>query len=91
MARITVLVQADTAPSLQQQSPPNDAARDVLRTADELGVALKAMHPGVADAELSRYFTVDVPDDSTAQRVIERLNACEAVDAAYMKPPEALP
>jgi hypothetical protein len=53
VARISVLVQPDSAPSLQQQAPANDAARDVLRTADELGVSLKTVHLAVPDPELS--------------------------------------
>jgi len=88
---VTVLVQRDSVPALTERQPSSGPARDLLRTADELGVTLEPMHPGVADTELAGYFTVDVPDDELAQQVIARLRACEAIEAAYVKPPEALP
>jgi hypothetical protein len=53
VARVTVLVRPDSSLSLQQQAPANDAARDVVRIADELGVSLKPVHPGVADLDLN--------------------------------------
>ena len=91
MPRVTVLIRSDTAPSLHQRKAETDAARDVLRTADELGVSLEPMHAGVDDPALAGYFSVEVADPASAQRVIERLGACEAVEAAYVKPPEAAP
>jgi hypothetical protein len=32
-----------------------------------------------------------VPDTATAERMIARLKNCEAVEAAYLKPPDAMP
>lgn len=91
MTRVTVLVQRDSVSAVSERQPASRVARDLLRTADELGVSLEPMHPGVADPELAGYFTVDVPDEELAQQVIARLRACEAIEAAYIKPPEALP
>jgi hypothetical protein len=49
------------------------------------------LHPGREDPLLAPYFTVEVPDAATAERVIAGLQNCEAVEAAYLKPPEAMP
>ena len=57
----------------------------------QLGVVLEPMHHGTADPDLMRYFTVDVPDQATAERVLARLPQSRAVEAAYLKPPDAMP
>ena len=91
MPRITVLVRPDAAPAVQRRDAMNHDSVELLLTTDELGVSLEPMHPGVSDRALQGYFTVDVPDSGYAQRVIDRLGACKAVEAAYVKPPEAAP
>jgi hypothetical protein len=45
----------------------------------------------VEDPRLASYFTVEVPDHVTAERVISRLQNCEAVEAAYLKPLDEAP
>jgi hypothetical protein len=91
MTRVTVLVRQDAAPAVQRRTAAGGDSRELLRTADELGVALEPMHPGVNDPVLQGYFCVDVADSRQAQHVIDRLGACKAVEAAYVKPPEAAP
>ena len=91
MTQVTVLVRSDVAKALQQGSPTTTAARDIVQAAEELGVSLAAMHPGVDDPNLSGYFTANAADERAAQRVVDRLRSLEAVEAAYVKPPEALP
>jgi hypothetical protein len=66
-------------------------AREIVKEIKDAGADLAPMHPGAQDAELAKYFTVDVADDATAEKVIDRLQNCRAVEAAYLKPPAALP
>jgi hypothetical protein len=68
----------------QQAAPP-----ELHRAAGELGVRLTPMHPGSPDPQLRLYYTVDVPDEETARRVIERFRKANA--SAYLKPAEEPP
>lgn len=88
---LTVKLREDEAQELQYQRASSPAAREVVDAAEEVGAALRPMHPGVPDRELSRYFFVEVPDSPTAGRVISRLQNCAAVEAAYLKPPDEMP
>ena len=51
---------------------------------------VRPLNPGTMDPVLSRYFAVDVPDASVPA-MLKRLRAMLGVDAAYTKPPDALP
>jgi len=64
---------------------------ELRELAAELRVTVRALHPGIQDPSLRRFFTVEVPDAAEAQRVIARLLRSPAIAAAYVKPPEALP
>ena len=89
---LTVKVRESEAQELQQEERPSTpAATEVLRAAEELGATLRPMHPGVRDPELSTYFFVEVPDQPTAGRIISRLQNCDAVESAYVKPPDEMP
>ena len=85
------------APSVTVQLKPEVASRGgASRTAidalaHELGVSLRVMHPNTDDSTLRTYFTVDVPDGTSAEHVAARLRDSPAVAAAYVKPPDAMP
>lgn len=66
-------------------------ASEVAEGVKDLGVTLEPIHPGVESPRLANSFAVEVTDAVTAEQVINRLQCCEAVEAAYLKPPEALP
>jgi hypothetical protein len=89
--QITVQLQADIARRLHQQAPPTTESEELKRITEELDVVLVPIHPMTADPDLTRYFTVDVPDQPTAERVIARIQQSKAVEAAYVKPPDAMP
>jgi hypothetical protein len=89
--RVTTRVREDVASVLHSREPPTAASREVSQVADEFGAALEPMHPGSEDPLLAPYFTVEVPDPATAERVIVSLRNCEAVEAVYLKPPDAMP
>jgi hypothetical protein len=67
------------------------ASEAIVQATTELGVTLEPMHPGVEDPSLASFFMLEVADLASAERVIARLQGCEAVEAAYLKPPDALP
>lgn len=69
----------------------NNIAGPLAAAVAELGLKLKPMHPFSGDASLSRYYLVEVPDGPKAERIIERLRAVPGVEAAYIKPPDAMP
>ncbi len=87
---VTVLVAPDVARALHHRQPA-PRSEEVASATRELGVAMVPIHPGIEDGELMRYFAIEVPSQPVADRVIERLRRCAAIEAAYVKPPEALP
>lgn len=89
--QITVQVSADAARALHQRSPPTAESEVLLRIIETFGLALEPMHLDTNDPSLQSYFTVEVEDHATAQRVINGLQQLEAVKAAYVKPPDELP
>ena len=89
--QITVLLQADVARRLHRRGQPTTESEELNHITKQLGVALKSIHPGTADPDLTRYFTVEAPDQATAERVIARLRQSKAVEAAYVKPLDAMP
>jgi hypothetical protein len=89
--QITVQLQTDVARRLQQRGPPTAESEELNRITKQLGVVLEPIHPGTADPDLMRYFTVEVSDQAAAERVIASLQQSKAVEAAYVKPPDAMP
>lgn len=89
--QITVHVRGDAPTTRDIRPSPSPVANEVAQAAKELGVELEPMHPGVEDSSLAQFYTVEVPDTATAEKVIKRLRSCAAVEAAYLKPPDALP
>ncbi len=89
--QIAIRVHSDAARALRGRKAGTPGTRKLLKKAGELGVALEPMHPRVADPQLASYFVVQVPDQVTAERVMQDLRECEVVEAAYLKPPDALP
>ena len=76
-------------PEAASGGAPARTALDAL--VRELGVSLRVMHAHADDSTLSTYFTVDVPDGTSAELVAARLRDSPAVAAAYVKPPDAMP
>lgn len=68
----------------------SESARTLLETAAQASVTLEPMHPGVDDDELRTWYYADVDDERT-EEVLDRLRRDEAIEAAYVKPPESLP
>ncbi|QZZ20028.1 hypothetical protein J5X98_22480 [Leptothermofonsia sichuanensis E412] len=88
--QVIVKVSTDVTDNLYQAGSRNQT-EELLEALNDFGLALQPMHPGVTDPELRSYFTVAAPDPVTAQQVIDRLQPMNAVEAAYVKPPDAMP
>jgi hypothetical protein len=89
--KVIIQVSADVARALRQRSPPIAESEELLRIIETLGLRLEPMHHDADDPNLQTYFTVEVQDQATAQRVIDRLQQLEGIEAAYVKPPDELP
>lgn len=88
--RVSIKLNADAAAEWQGIAPESDATRTLREKTGEAGVTLEPVHPGVDDDELRTWFYADV-DDDRLDEVLDRLQAEEAIEAAYVKPPESLP
>jgi hypothetical protein len=91
--QVTIRIRPEMARALHQRHPPppTPAAAELFEALAQLGLELAPVHPGAEDPLLVPYFTVDVPDHATAERVIARLQQCQAVEAAYVKPRDEPP
>jgi len=65
-----------------------DELRRIVRP---LGESIKPLHAGTADATLASYYVIDVRDAAHVDTLIALLLQSPFVDAAYAKPPDALP
>jgi hypothetical protein len=88
--RVSIKLTSDAAAQLQGHASATDATRVLLDRTGEAGVTLEPMHPGVDDDELRTWYYADVDDERTDE-VLDRLRHDEAIEAAYVKPPESLP
>ena len=57
----------------------------------QLVAEIGTLHAGTTDPVLGSYYIVSVPDDALAPQVLDRLRHSPAVNAAYLKPPDAMP
>jgi hypothetical protein len=88
---ITIRIRGDVARSLQRLKSPSVESQELLRTVADIGVSVEPLHPGIDDPRLVRYFRITVPDPVVAEQVIARLWQLPAVEAAYIRPPDATP
>lgn len=85
--RVIVQLALPEALALQAGGPPTKRLEQVLQIAEDAGVRLRAIHPGATDPFLAPYFIIDVPNRSTADRLIDQLIGVEAVVASYVEAP----
>jgi hypothetical protein len=87
---LIIKVHPDLANAVHHRQVPNTKLKELLDVEKELGIVLKPIHPGAKDRSLSPYFSVNLSDRATAEKMISRLQKCKAVEAAYFKPPAEL-
>lgn len=90
-AQVTVQVTAEVAQALHRKAPPTADSRELSRLLEEYGAVLEALHTDTEDPGLLSWFTVEAPDQASAERILDRLQRRRAVRAAYIKPQDALP
>lgn len=88
---VTIQVSSAVAAALRRRSSADTAAAALQRLSDELGLRLAPIHPEAAGDDLARYFTIEIGEPHVAETLLARLRACPGVDAAYMKPSDAMP
>jgi hypothetical protein len=66
-------------------------AQALERLTRELGIELRALHPGTSDPTLRTHYAADIPDDERGARIVEQLRGSPLIAAAYTKPPDAMP
>jgi len=89
--QVTVQVSADVARALHHRGSTSAASIELLSIIETFNLALEPMHPDTDDSSLQSFFVVEAQDSTTAQRIIDHLQELEAVEAAYIKPPDEQP
>lgn len=89
--QITVQLRSDIARDLAEHRLLARETQALTQTLSQFGLTLMPLHPGTDDPELKTQFWLQVDDQATANQVIEQLLSLRATQAAYLKPPEALP
>jgi len=87
---VIIQIQRDKLARLHEGEPVT-APEEVRQAVEDFGVALAPVHPGSGDSALASYFTVDVPDQATVEGLLSRLRQFNVIEAAYVKPSEAMP
>jgi hypothetical protein len=89
--QITVHLRPDIARNLAERSPPANETKELTQILSQFDLTLAPLHPGTDDPELTTQYWLQVPDQATADQVIEQLLSLKATQAAYLKPPDAMP
>ena len=88
---ITVQLRQDAAAEVAGAGATSPEARDVVEAVAQHGLELVPVDPRAGDPVLESFFRIQAPDEATARELTEALTGLEAVEAAYVKPPDALP
>ena len=89
--QVMLHLQQDAARMLRQHLFTSPSSAELIKKAQKLGVTLRPLRTRSENSPLASGFTVEVPDRETAERVIEELRDCDAVEAAYFVPSNELP
>lgn len=90
--QITVQLRQDVARALEGKVADDRLTYAVLGLdEDDVGFRIQRMHPGVHDAALASLCFVEVADSEEAEKAVAKLQASEAVDAAYVQAQPELP
>lgn len=83
---ITVAVSLEAAQALQHLAAPNAASHAIQLVAQDLGIKLQPLHPGIHDVDLVKYFFIQAASEQQAQSIIDAFLKCPSVEGAYVKP-----
>lgn len=85
------LILAETVVKALREEARSPQYTAVAEAVHRFGGSISQMHPGEPDPALSRFFWVEIPDPSRAESAASALTVLEGVEAAYVKPRDALP
>lgn len=88
--RVSIKSTSKAASEILGESPESKETRSVVAAVQRAGASLQPMHYGTDDDELRTYFYADV-DDERVEELFESLGKSDAIEGAYIKPPDALP
>jgi len=83
---ISLEISTETALALHHLKPSSAASMMLQNIAQQLGVVLTPMHPGINDPDLIKSFFVEVATEKEAESVISAFLKCPDVEGAYAKP-----
>jgi hypothetical protein len=96
--RIVIQLQPDAAREVHElqrrdrrTAPGRLRAAPVFALLEKLGLQLDPVHPDTRDPSLAVFFTIEIADQRTADRLLQDLQQMKVVDAAYLKPEDELP
>lgn len=89
--QITVQLRADVARLLATRRPLTAEAAELTQILSQFGVTLEPLHPDTDDPELQTHFWINVSEQALAERILQRLHQLKVIQAAYLKPPDAMP
>ncbi len=89
--RINLHLHPNAALPLHEGAPGNASSKELLLAAKKLGVTVIPVYPGTRSKQLKTHFVVEVPDEATAVRVLDKFRGLAATETAYLKPEDALP
>ncbi len=93
--KIEIQLNVDTASAIRARTHSigsgGTAAERLATALTALGLELQPVHPGSVHPTLAPFFSIEVPDEAAARRVVDRLRAMEGVEAAYLRPDNELP
>jgi len=88
---IILRLKESAIPAMHNRSPLTTETQELIKEAEDLGVALQPLHPGSIDPTLTPYFIAEMPDRMTAERLVTRLQRIRAIESAYIKPEDEMP
>jgi hypothetical protein len=90
---VIVKLGADAGAAVRSGSGEHSPATEVVRAVDQRGLTLRPLlaEPAPADDPNASRFVVDAPDEVSAEDLRRELAGLDAVEEAFVKPPDALP
>lgn len=88
---IILRLKESAVPAMHLRAPLTTETQELMKVAEESGVALQPLHPGSTDPTLTPYFVAETPDRMTAERLVTRFQRIRAIESAYIKPKDEMP
>ncbi|MFV2057414.1 MAG: hypothetical protein ACC707_13155 [Thiohalomonadales bacterium] len=70
---------------MHSHSLSSKTLNELIAVVEQYGLTILAMHPGTQDAELMKYFFVEVETQNDVDHITKAFLRCTAVEGAYSK------